>query len=198
MSPLERFAADVIVFLAGSIGWIKFWFEIREKRREKVAKEKAEASAAKANAELLAIRRRGEAPYLSLSAERFGHLYYSTGKPGEMGMWSCGDVNVLSDVRDEVGEEMEAGDPVILVVENTGQATRRTSIKLDAKPIKFVQEPKFQGANDRHFLEYAFVPELRGKEQVIQIQFEAVSGVQDTHLYLTEHGRRVLHRIDPA
>jgi len=114
-----------------------------------------------------------------------------------MTLWSARSGNVLSIIRNEVAEDMAEGDLVILVIDNQGEAAPRVLVKLDGQAIELIGEPDIDGAHGLHFIKYPFKPSLRGMEQRVELWFES-SGVQDTHLYRTEHGRRVLCRIDPA
>src|ERR1017187_4025631 len=46
LPPPSELLAILSGWLAAAFGWIKWWYELVEKRREKVAKEKAEAALA--------------------------------------------------------------------------------------------------------------------------------------------------------
>ena len=58
-------------------------------------------------------------------------------------------------------------------------------------------EAAMQNARGRIFLEYPYEKVLHGKEQQITVSFETDDGIQDTHLYSTKHGFRILARVDP-
>jgi hypothetical protein len=158
--------------------------------REKAAKDKAEQ-------DLKQIKRRGDAPYLVPSGTVFGQLYFAAGD-GEIRAWHVTLGNVLSFQRNEVGSECPAGNPVILVVDNTGESARGIVVKLDGEEISLKREADLNDAHGLYFLEYPYAPEKRGQEQRIAVSFETQNGVQDTHRYITRHGFRVLQRINPA
>lgn len=147
--------------------------------------------------ELQEIKRRGDAPFLTVSNANFQRLHYEL-KQNEVNVWHATNGNVLSCIRNEVGNDMPKGLPVILVVDNAGQSARGVTIKLDGEEIAYKREVDFSDSQGLYFLEYPYDPGKRGKEQKLTFSFETDSGVQDTHVYITRHGMRFLKRIDPA
>lgn len=171
-------------------GWlVAFWQYCGKKKSEK-----REQIAA---AEIQAIRRRGNAPYLQPENRRFNALYFDNGKPGQMGCWHGTNGNILSVFLDEVSREMPKDTLVIFLIENTGQHGRRVKILLDGQPITLVSEAEIKSANNFQWLQYPYDPAKHGKEQLLTIAFETNDGVQDIHTYMIEHGRRKIVRIDP-
>ncbi|MDF3128706.1 hypothetical protein P0Y35_05815 [Kiritimatiellaeota bacterium B1221] len=147
--------------------------------------------------DLAVVRRRANAPYLIPGAQRFNNLYDDHEQPGSLIGWGPFNKNVLCAGCREVGEDVKKGDPVVFVVDNSGKACHRVSVELDGEKIAICQEPEFDDAQGIQFIKYPFDPALRGKGQTLKLRFEC-EGVQDTHLYRTVHGKRVLERIDPA
>lgn len=161
--------------------------------RERAAEERAQA----AEQEILAMRRRGDAPYLTAdTSRRFNALYPIL--DGKVCWLSVGNPALLCWHRDEIGQQVPAGQKVFLVVDNIGNATRSMTIELDGKPIVFGTEADMKGAHGLQFLQYDFDPGLRGRKQEMRLSFESDSGRKDTHVYALTHGKRVLRRIDPA
>jgi len=142
------------------------------------------------------IKRRGEAPYLSISNANFQQLYHKL-EQGVVKVWPATNGNVLCCLRDEVGIDVPEGTPLIFVIDNVGQAVRGLDVKLDGGTIAFKREVDFSNSQGLYFLEYPYDPAKRGKEQKLFISFETNSGVQDTHIYIIRHGMRFLKRIDP-
>ena len=151
----------------------------------------------RADNELQEIKRRGDAPFLTVSNANFQQLYHEL-KQNVVNVWHATNGNVLSCFRDEVGSDMEKGLPVIFVVDNAGQSARGIIVRLEGEEIAFKREVDFSGSQGLYFLEYPYDPEKRGKEQKLTFSFETSSGVQDAHIYITRHGMRFLKRIDPA
>lgn len=150
----------------------------------------------RADNELQEIKRRGDAPFLTVSNANFQQLYHEL-KQDVVNVWYATNGNVLSCFRDEVGSDMGKGLPVVFVVDNAGQSARAIIVKLDSEEIAFKREVDFSDSQGLYFLEYPYDPEKRGKEQRLTLSFETSSGVQDTHIYMTRHGMRFLKRIDP-
>jgi hypothetical protein len=158
--------------------------------REKSSKDCAEK-------ELKIIKRRGEAPFLQPSATPFQFIEFIFEKD-ERRMWTPNEQNVLCFVRDEVTENLAPENAVVFVVDNVGEPARCVVVKLDGEVIALKREIDGHYSQGLLYLEYAYKPQKRGKEQTITISFETRSGVQDTHQYITRHGFRVLRRIDPT
>jgi hypothetical protein len=174
-------------WLTAALGWFKWWYEIREKNKEKAAKEKAEK-------ELREIKRRGDAPYLVPNDALFNGIYISNG-PGQVGYMTPFHSALLYADRKEVGPDTE-GD-VVFLVENQGRPARAVTIKLDGEEISIEKEADLNDAHGYQFIVYPYHKEKHGKEQIISISFESSSGVHDTHYYKTRHGFRILKRADP-
>jgi hypothetical protein len=162
---------------------------------EHQAKKRAEASQAAAEKELKEIRRRGDAPFLKPSAELFNLLYYDMGGGKVNPLPPGGYRGMLCKLLNEV--QLNDGEEVIFVIDHSGANARGVSLKLDEKPIALGREADMGGARGRYYLVYPYEKVKHGKEQIISLAFETENGVQDTHRYLTRHGFRVLHRIDP-
>lgn len=181
-------------WLAAAFAWIKWLYEIREKRKEKKEKEKEKAAKEKAETELQEIRRRGDGPYLVPNDAYFNALYIHNG-PGQVGFMQPGYPSLLCADRQEVSQDIE--EPVTFLVENTGKAVRAVTIKLDGEEIHIEKEADMQDAHGFQFLVYPYYKDKHGKEQTITISFESSNGVHDTHHYKTRHGFRILKRVDP-
>jgi len=150
----------------------------------------------KADDELKAIIRRGDAPYFSPSDAVFTSIAVYNESGGIMG-WFAKNGNVLNRFRKEVVNDFPIGWPVVFPVDNIGEPARSIMMKLDGEEIPLKREAHKDDSNGLLFLEYAYKPEKHGKEQIITISFETRNGVQDTHRYITRHGFRILKRIDP-
>lgn len=177
--------------LTAALGWLKWWHELREKRHEKAGREKAEG-------ELLLIRRRGNAPFLAPDPRTFGYLYLPAETPGSYPFVAGGSPELLCFTRSEVDRVgMKPGSDVLFVIQNKGEDADRIKVSLDGKRIRLRQEPDLDSARGLDFISYEYIPELHGREQVIEVWFQARSGFEDTHKYRTRHGMRILERTDP-
>jgi hypothetical protein len=182
----EAIATVVMALIAGiSAAWA--FQEYRSRKRAETATQKAEL-------ELKQIRRRGDAPFLKPSDLRFNALYVGATN-NEIRFFPAGEPSMLCAFREEV--ELEDGRSVIFVVENVGKAAPSVSLKLDGEAISVQREADMDHAHGLQFLVYPYHKSKHGKEQILTLSFESASGVQDSHRYLTRHGFRVLHRIDP-
>lgn len=171
-------------WLVAAIGWFKWWYEIREKRKEKVAKEKAEA-------ELTAARNRADAAFFLASSERVNQF-----ECGHNKTWSISNENVLSVFRDEISSNVSAGTPIVLPLANEGEDVKAVSFMKSGTPIRSIRYTN----GDRHLwgiLEYNFDPASLGKREVVEVSFESRNGFHRVHRYALEHGRRSFVRIDP-
>ena len=113
-------------------------------------------------------------------------------------MAPAGSPNVLCLRREAVPNDLPAGTPVFLIVENLGESARRVRAVLGGRSVSLASEPGISAAQGFSFITYNCVPSELGKPQVLELFFETISGHQDTHLYQTVHGKRILQRIDPA
>jgi hypothetical protein len=175
-------SAAVLGWLTAIVGWIIGAVQWRKKR--------------KVEAELKLIRRRAEAPYLAASDAVFNCLYTSL-IGSELRCFQPGMENLLCFQRDEVGKNLIADNPVLFVIENSGQAARSVAVSLDGVPIQLKREPDIQDAQGLQFLEYPYQPAKHGQTQQLVIDFESSGGVQDRHTYQIIHGARSLKRTDP-
>ena len=176
---------SIALVIMGVIELITLVFYFRERRSKNYAEE-----------ELKLIKRRGDAPYILPSDTVFGQLYHDFGE-GEVKIWSAMNGNVLCFSRGEVPNDCPAGTTIVFVVSNIGEPTKSASVKLDGQPILLKREVDFDDAKGLYFLEYPYAPEKHGKDQILTVSFETRSGAQDTHKYITKHGKRHLERIDP-
>lgn len=184
---------------AAVFGWLKWLFELREKRKERNAKEQEKAAKERAEAELKIIRRRAleTAPYLAPAEERFNGIEVKDLEDGKFYWFPAGHLRVLSAFRDEVDKQnVKTGMKVYLIVSNRGSNAEEVRFTLDGQPCRMdaVDARAFQ----LNGLIYIYDAALHGKEQVIEMNFLAPNGVRDTHRYRTRHGVRILKRIDPA
>jgi hypothetical protein len=201
---MNRFLSylDVSHFVTAILTAISTWiWGIPKRRKEKVAREKAEAEVknamaaqAKAEANLLLIKRRGDAPFLKSDDAMFNNIYEANGP--EVHFWSAGNPRVLCWLRGEVAG-VKANEPVIFLVKNVGKAAPQVSIKLDGESIRLLREPDVAAAHGFYFLKYPYNPEKHGQIQRLLVQFVSESGFEDTHIYELIHGHRTLHRVDP-
>lgn len=151
-----------------------------------------------AEAELQIIRRRGQAPYLIPSRDRFNMMYVPSENPAAIEFRSPRHSDILCEDRHEVDRQLAAGSRIFFVVDNTGHAARRIKIDLDGTPALIGTEPEMSDSKGRQFLIYSYDPSRHGQEQRLRISFETSDGIQDTHIYSLRHGLRSLYRIDPA
>ncbi len=151
----------------------------------------------KAERKLDEIKRRGDAPFLSVSDTILGTILYY--RNGEVELWHAAtDRGILSFQHERV-EALNAGDPVVLLVNDTGEPTHEIIVKLDDIPIVFDSGRDHEKSTEKiYFLKYPYDPQKNGHQQRITVAFETRSGVHDTHTYITRHGVRFLKRIDPA
>ncbi len=140
------------------------------------------------------IRSRGETPYLSPSTQLCGYIYVQTGE--EIVCWDTIGSNVFWVEREEVSG-LKAGDPVILLLENSGLDARRIKIDTVLKNCGIRQEPNVSDSHGYTFLKYDHDPEQHGKTVQSSMELEARSGFRDTHVYETVHSRRAFARVKP-
>lgn len=172
-------------WLAAAFGWFKWLYEIQEKRREKLAKEKAEA-------ELTAAHSRADAAFFSASVERRTMF-----ECGQDKTWFTSNSNVLSVFRDEVSNDIPAGTPIVLPLANDGEDVKAATFRKSGIPISSIRYTN----GDRDLwgiLEYPFDPALFGKREIIEVSFESRNGFHRIHRYATEHGRRLFVRVEPS
>lgn len=147
-----------------------------------------------AEKELAEIRSRGEGPYLSPSNQLCGHIYEQTGEG--IVAWRTTGASLLWVQREEVSD-LKAGDPVIMLLQNSGRDARRISIDTALRNCTLKQEPGLDSSHGYIFLKYDYEPEQHGKIVQLSISFEGPHGSQDTHVYETIHGRRAFTRVKP-
>lgn len=151
----------------------------------------------RAEEELAAIKLRGQGPYLVPSKKMVNVVY--EGKGESIGAWPITSGNVLCSMRNKVSSEINAGDPVILLVDNLGKDARRIIIaKTDLKNCLITQEPNISSASGLAFLKYDFEPDKFDKPCDIYLDFESSDGFQGQHVYRTIHGEFELVRIKPS
>lgn len=188
--------ATILGILSGwavaAFGWIKWLHELREKRAERAAKQKAEA-------ELREIHRRSaeRCPYFSLFDGRFNMITAPSDELGQLDSLSPNSGSVLCFWCDEVDRSIKSGAAIHLLVENQGCTAYEIAVTLDAEPVKFLEVQTYE-SHVLNAIKYAYRPEHHGAEQTLEIQFLAEDGVRDRHRYVTKHGFRILKRIDPA
>lgn len=180
---------EIIAAILGAVtGALVLWLlELPTKRRAK-----------EVEAELAVIRRRARGPYLSPSLVRFDCLYLPSDKPGTVSYRSAGSGDLLCFLRDEVMRDVPEGHPIVLVIENRGDEAPEVAMSLDGDPVLIQKEPELADALGLQFILYPYRPERHGQPQTLEVRFLARDGVRDVHRYNTEHGRRILRRIDPA
>ncbi|HEY4248713.1 MAG TPA: hypothetical protein VGM64_17965 [Lacunisphaera sp.] len=173
-------------------GWIKWWHELREKRRERAVREKFEA-------EIAEFRRRSVkvAPYLKISHDRFEGMQIASGPHGRSQWLSALYPCILSFYEEEVPADTKPGETVFLVVSNAGASALDVSAKIDDDVAWFV-EPQNQEASHLRLLAYNYRPELHGTLQTVSLQFLQEDGDHGVQAYEAKHGIRWLRRIDPA
>ena len=181
----------ILPLLAALYNWLRWHLERREKKAERAAKERAEA-------ELALIRRRATGPFLRPNLKRFNFLYYDSKRSHEVGFRPMGRGDMLDAITSEIADSVPAGHWVYFVIENVGEATRESILRLDGLPILLHREPDISDANNLFFISYAFDPNQKGNPQTLEVEFLSETGVRDTHKYYTEHGKRILRRTDPT
>jgi hypothetical protein len=185
--PWSQIITSFCGLMGVCFGLLKQTSHRRERRKREIAEEK-----------LAEITRRGNAPFLRPNEAFFDCVYYADIESGQPRRFRVSDGIVLCSQCHEVSKEMPAGQLILFVVDNPGQAIRCSHVELDGNKIFLRDEFDLNDSHDLMFLEYPFYPAKFGQRQTIKFKFETVSGVQDTHLYETEHGRRVLRRVDPS
>ncbi len=161
----------------------------RREAAERTAREQAEAA-------LLAMRRRGDAPLLVPDDSRFNACYTDQGG-GKVGWLPCGHAQLLCFNREEVEKDLPAGALVYFLIENRGQEAPCVAVKLDGHPIWIQAEPDMDDRHGFQFLTYPYDPARHGQAQTLEVWFQTRSGFQDTHRYRLVHGQRRLVRVDP-
>ncbi len=167
----------------------------KEKRLEDRVKEVEEAQEREKKAELTR-RSKASGPYLHPSQDLFSHLCEHA-PDGKMWMYPAGGGRVLCVHERETGKDVEKGEPIFMVIENTGQPARNIRFSGDVTGISIGKEPDMDSSAHRQFLRYPFDPEQRGKVQKIVMSFETPDGYDLVHTYETRHGFFELRRIDP-
>jgi len=190
----EKFWPPIIQpLIVAFLTWLAtFLYGIPARRRARKNKLRAE----EAEKQLMKIRRRANAPYLAPSMERVSGLYEEA--PGaNVVYWSISKKNVLSFFNDEVDKNtVPKNAPIIFVIENRGEIAQWIRAIFENTPAYIKQEANLRGAHNLQFLTYPYNPDEHGKRQLLKISFES-HGIQDTHIYETYHGKRILNRIDP-
>jgi hypothetical protein len=184
MNTLETILAILSGWLAAAFGWIKWWYGIREKRRERTAKERAEA-------QLNEARNRADAAFFLASSARANDF-----PSGHNSTWFTSNGNVLSVFTEEVHPNVPAGTSIVLPLANEGEDIKGVSFQKDGVPIRHVRYTD----GDRNLwgiLEYPFDPDARGKIEIVEVRFESRNGFHRVHRYAMEHGRRRFFRVEP-
>ena len=194
MPTLEEIGTGFAIFggwLTALFGWIKWWHELRDKRKERAARLKAEA-------ELAAARRRSveSSPYLVPSDRRFNGVTVPAKEPGQRLIIHAGCGGLLCFMRDEVQRDVTAGESIYLLVDNHGRDAYEIAIDLDGEPVGLVKA-ETEGGDGILAIRYPYRPEFHGRAQTIQIGFLSAGGHPDAHRYAMRHGFRTLQRIDP-
>lgn len=190
-NPWIVFASGLMVGGAAAVyPWVKWLHEIRQKRKEKEGREKAEA-------ELKLIRRRGDAPFLALDESRFEQFLFPPAEPGKIRFVRPGSSMLLCYARQEVERDTPGNHAVMLVFENRGLAADKIKVTLEGHPVTILSEPDIRSANGLVALQYDYHRECHGQEQTFIVWFQARNGFEDTHRYRTRHGIRELERVDP-
>jgi hypothetical protein len=163
---------------------IRWWYQVREKRRERAAKERAEA-------QLNQARNRADAAFFLASSVRVNDF-----PSGLNSTWLTGNGNVLSVLNEEVHPSIPAGTLVVLPLANDGEDVRGVSFQKNGASIRHV---RYTNGNRTLWgiLEYPFDPDSRGKIEIIEVRFESRNGFHRVHRYAMEHGRRRFFRIEP-
>lgn len=191
MDLLIAIGAALVGWATAALGWLRWLHELREKRREKTAKEKAEAT-------LREISRRAPAlsPYFAVSNKRFNSLSIPSENSPNRRSISFGG-GLLCFMGNEVGRDLPAGDWVYLAIANHGGDAYEISIDIDGAGACLIDGKTGEG-DQLMLIRYPFGMVERGVDQTIKVRFLRSDGVRDEHVYTTQHGRRVLKRIDPA
>lgn len=200
MDETTAYLAGVVCGAATSIyPWVKFYFERRDKRIEQTGRIEEANKRAAVEAELAAIRRRAPnaSPMIGVSVRRFNGVQIEALKPGTFVWYPAGGTQLLCFICEEVPEDLAAGTPVILVVENFGAVAYQISVTMKSEERVVIQELHSEGAEDLLAIVYPYHPELHGTFQALDVAFLRADGVRDVHQYHTRHGMRVLQRIDP-
>lgn len=168
---------------AAVLGWLKWWHELREKRKEKEARKVAEA-------ELEENRRRAEGPHLSLN---------------QMGGNGIGGIPLGGILGTKNYPIPPDGTPISLIVinergtvydvssewidgETTGAGISCTNNIIRANP---------RGEGSSASILYDFRIARIGRPMRIRINFATENGIRMHHDYVTRHGHAELVRTDP-
>jgi hypothetical protein len=111
-----KLSAAILGWLTAIVGWIVGLVQWRKK--------------CKMEAELKLIHRRAEAPYLAPS-DAVSTCLYTSLIGSEIRCFQPGMENLLCFQRDEVEKNLVTDNPVLFVIENSGQAARRVAVSLD-------------------------------------------------------------------
>lgn len=178
---------------------VSLWFQRRDKLRERREKEGERTARSKAEAELRMIDRRSfdKAPYFAVAETRFNSLALEPNDPeSKTILLTPKHTHLLSFFREEVADNLDAGQAVILVVENKGRHAGDLTLKLDGEDV-LLKQAAVDAAAQLFVICYPFRPELRGKVQALELGFLRTDGARDVHRYAMEHGVRTLVRTDP-
>ena len=174
------------------VGWVGLLYQAHQ---HGVAKTRAD----KAEREMRENKRRAldVCPYFAVSTMPFSAMMIAGSKPGEMVMVTDHQPYVLSFGRDEVGNEIQAGYAVILIIENHGREGNELTLSLDGGELS-LEHSIDPGSEVQFAFVYPFNPAKRGQVQRIELRFLRTDGVRDVHVYETKHGMRYLRRVEPA
>jgi hypothetical protein len=180
--------SEIVAAVLGAVlgGWVTWLLGARDRKRAWLAQE-----------ELRLIKRRAEAPCLCLWPEMVMRLNVPALGGHGLRILSGPNARLLCANRREIPKDCPVGTDLFMMIQNTGNQARFTSVEIDGTPAILSKEPDLESARGLEFLSYRYDPAKHGQAQTLRLTFEAASGVQDTHLYKTIHGCYALERIDP-
>jgi hypothetical protein len=157
MSILTDFCVLLSSCFVGCFGYVKWWCEIKEKRKEREAKEKAEA-------ELFKIRRRSSElfPLLVLSNAVFNSLIVPSDKPAERTFLHPFSSAPLTTMNHEAKADCD-GEFIYLLVDNKGNDAHEVTVELDDQPAAFV-EVEIDGRYSVAAIRYVYFQRYHGQK----------------------------------
>lgn len=151
----------------------------------------------KADAELRAMQRRGEAPFLIPDNRPFSVAEFQ-GLEGNRFHLHASEQSLLCWYRRELDPTTHSKDTIGMVIQNAGRSAVCCAMESVDLPGLSCESSVESDEPPRLLLCYTYEPEKHGKPQRFKLKFEvSPSGFQDTHTYELIHGHHNLKRVDP-
>jgi hypothetical protein len=191
MSVSDRIALAAVIIavismIGGAIGW---WYQRNEMLKERAGRQREEQNRKIAEAELEAIVRRSQGPYLRAQYVRV---------PAYDGINALGQNARINSTSLRPSEEVDRNVPqsiqLNLILKNDGAQVR--DVNDDWPQGQGINVTPF-GMKDYAELVYPYDPKKHGQQQRITIKFETSGGLKLHQTYEGRHGFCELRRIDP-